>query len=135
MHSRAHPEPIFRVPTTRYGASLLCCRREQSWGRSNHGGTIPLDRVCASQTGLVSPPSSPGRAQDRMPGREAPQRGSSEFTDLLGVSCGTFAMQNCPGQCLYVHACLHACVRVHVCAYVCVLLLFQKSWHFLLAKH
>lgn len=116
MHSRAPPEPIFRVPTTRYvaffsaigertmGARLLWTERER------HRRDSPL-----------SSPSSPGRAQDRMTSREAPQRGSSESPDSLGVSCVTNLCHAELSRAVSLRACLHACLcaRAHVCIRVC----------------
>lgn len=69
----------------------------------------------------LSSPSSPGRAQDRMTSREAPQRGSSESPDSLGVSCVTNLCHAELSRAVSLRACLHACLcaRAHVCIRVC----------------
>lgn len=66
----------------------------------------------------LSSPSSPGRAQSRMTGREAPQRGSSVSSDSLGVSCVTNLCHAELSRAVSLRACL--CARAHVCIHVCL---------------
>lgn len=113
MQSRAHPEPICRVPTTWYGAFLLSCRRE-----SNDGGAIPLDRAWASQAGLASlstfdPWENTGQG-DRL-------RSLSAWKFWVNWLTGGFM---CDQPLLFrtvqgsVSACMPACMPVYACTHV-----------------